>query len=347
MIQICDVTGLVSDEFKRMITPLSNPIIEAWRLNLHHTDRLENGNLREWIGQFMESLPKEFMKNPDGAPVILGDSPDLPLRGFASLGPEGIKPLLPHLDLNSCSNLLRSFRESSRLPPISAGVEPSTPYIVVFQARKPHDPSMAWRGASTRIGELRKRLFDASFASRLNNFPSPGNLQWTWVTRFPLFKPDDSATGGDPGQGGTAGIASVHHPFTAPFNYESSLMLDTNPLGALSDSFDLVVNGVEVGGGSRRIHTSMMQEAILRRVLKMSDEGVERFRPLLNTLRYAPPHVGFAFGFDRLAAMMSGTTSIRDVIAFPKTMKGEDAWAKSPARLTEEQLATYHLKVKE
>jgi aspartyl-tRNA synthetase len=85
----------------------------------------------------------------------------------------------------------------------------------------------------------------------------------------------------------------------------------------------------------------------MRRVLKMSEEHVERFRPLLNALRYAPPHTGFAFGFDRLSAMLSGTNSIRDVIAFPKTMKGEDAWAQSPGLMTDEQLETYHLQQRE
>jgi aspartyl-tRNA synthetase len=305
-----------------------------------------NQNLTAWVGDFMKELPKDIMANPDGQPVILAKDPRLPLEGFASLGPEGIEPIRPHLDVSHFSRLSSYLSKGGILvPPNTPERDHWIPYIVAFQARKRHDPKIAWRGSSTRLGDLRKRLYDASTASGLSKRPNPGNMQWTWVYNFPLFKPDGADA--DPGQGGAAGFSSVHHPFTAPLNYDSMACLETKPLAAWGASFDLVLNGVEVGGGSRRIHSAVVQEAILRRVLKLSDERVEQFRPLLDALKWAPPHIGFAFGFDRLAALMSGTTSIRDVVAFPKTMKGEDAWAKSPSCWTAEQLAAYNLRMKE
>jgi len=289
----------------------------------------------------MEGLPKGFMDNPDGQPVVLASDPRLPLEGFASLGPEGIEPLRTRLDVSTASYLIKNMYSERGFV---YEKDPTLPFLVVFQARKRTDPNIAWQGSSTRLGDLRARLFHAAIASGLKKPYNPGNLQWLWVYNFPMFKPEGSDN--DPGQGGAAGFSAAHHPFTAPLSWEDMHLLETDPLKAYADSFDLVLNGVEVGGGSRRINNAIVQEAIMRRVLKMSEERVEQFRPLLDALRYAPPHVGFAFGFDRLAAMMSGTSSIRDVVAFPKTMKGEDAWAGSPSQLTDEQLERYHLQRK-
>jgi len=105
---------------------------------------------------------------------------------------------------------------------------------------------------------------------------------------------------------------------------------------------------VEVGGGSRRIHDSKLQEMILRDVLEMKPERVEDFRHLLNALDAGcPPHAGFALGFDRLMAILARQSSIRDVIAFPKWAEGEDKMVGAPSPMTEEQLKTYHLGVQE
>lgn len=191
------------------------------------------------------------------------------------------------------------------------------------------------------MGNLRLALHKAAVKQGL--LPPPKGFAFTWITDFPLFSPtvDD-----EPGQGGTAGIASTHHPFTAPKTPEDVDILVQDPLLAKADHYDLVVNGVELGGGSRRIHSAQMQEYIMREVLKMSEERIGDFAHLLEVLRAGcPPHAGMALGFDRLVAVMLGRESVRDVIAFPKSGKGEDMLVKSPTRMTEGQLKTYHLQL--
>ena len=174
---------------------------------------------------------------------------------------------------------------------------------------------------------------------------APTGFEFTWITDFPLFSPSNDT---DPGQGGSAGISSTHHPFTAPKTPEDVDLLLTEPLQVKADHYDLVVNGVELGGGSRRIHNAQMQEFVMREVLKMSEERMKDFQHLLEVLRAGcPPHAGIALGFDRLIAVMLGRESVRDVIAFPKSGKGEDMLVKSPTKMTQEQMRTYHLQLRE
>ncbi|KAA5569964.1 aspartate--tRNA ligase, partial [Pseudomonas aeruginosa] len=122
----------------------------------------------------------------------------------------------------------------------------------------------------------------------------------------------------------------VHHPFTLP---KSSVEdVKSNPGEALSVAYDMVLNGTEVGGGSLRIYTLEMQKAIFEALGISDEEAEEKFSFLLNALRYgAPPHGGLAFGLDRLVMLMTGATSIRDVIAFPKTKTAECPLTQAPA----------------
>ncbi|MCW8995005.1 MAG: aspartate--tRNA ligase, partial [Psychromonas sp.] len=134
--------------------------------------------------------------------------------------------------------------------------------------------------------------------------------QWKplWVIDFPMFEPlEDGA------------LTPLHHPFTAPVNLTAE-ELEANPVGAISNAYDMVLNGCELGGGSVRIHKQDMQAAIFR-ILNISDEEAkDKFGFLLEALQFgAPPHAGLAFGLDRLIMLMTGTSSIREVIAFPKT----------------------------
>lgn len=294
-----------------MITYLENPTVEAWKLNLGTTVR----ESRAFVHEFMDNLDAPIRNHPDGTPQLLVFDPSQPLCGFSSLGPEGLDSV-PSLGVDD--------------------LEPGD--IVVFQARK----TAPFHGGSTNLGDLRKRLFDAAVSKSF--LPAPSGFNFLWVTQFPLFSPEEADT---PGQGGTAGFSSTHHPFTAPLTSEDFQLLRDDPLKARADSYDLVLNGVEIGGGSRRIHRADIQESIMRDVLRMSDERIAEFEPLLSALRCAPPHAGFAFGFDRLCALLTGTNSIRDVIAFPKSMRGEDLFAKSPGQLTEAQMETYHLRLRE
>ena len=134
-----------------------------------------------------------------------------------------------------------------------------------------------------------------------------GEWKPLWVVDFPMFEEADGH------------MHAIHHPFTAPTNLTAA-ELEANPVGALSDAYDMVLNGCELGGGSVRIHNQDMQAAVFR-ILGISDEEAqEKFGFLLEALQYgAPPHAGLAFGLDRLVMLMTGASSIRDVMAFPKT----------------------------
>jgi aspartyl-tRNA synthetase len=139
---------------------------------------------------------------------------------------------------------------------------------------------------------------------------------------------------------------ATHHPFTAPVPEDAGL-LDSNPKAVRGQHYDVVLNGMELGGGSIRIHQPALQKKIFEDVLKIPADMVEsRFGYLLKAFSFgAPPHGGIAFGLDRMVALLCGTTSIRDVIAFPKTQKGQDLMAGSPTPVTPKQLKELHIAV--
>ena len=157
-----------------------------------------------------------------------------------------------------------------------------------------------------------------------------------WVTDFPMFEWDDEAQR----------YVALHHPFTAPA-VDDIADLRANAKTAVSRGYDLVLNGNEIGGGSIRIHNSDMQSAVFELLGIEAAEAQAKFGFLLDALKFgAPPHGGIAFGIDRIAALMAGTDSIRDVIAFPKTTTGQCLMTGAPSQVPEAQLADVHVAVR-
>jgi len=149
-----------------------------------------------------------------------------------------------------------------------------------------------------------------------------------WVVDFPMFEWDDQGKSWTP----------LHHPFTAPA-VDRADELRANPRGALSRAYDMVLNGTELGGGSIRIHDRAMQEAALEVLGIDAEQAREKFGFLLDALEYgAPPHGGIAFGLDRLVMLMTGSGSIRDVMAFPKTQTASCPLTQAPSAVSEQQL---------
>jgi aspartyl-tRNA synthetase len=155
-----------------------------------------------------------------------------------------------------------------------------------------------------------------------------------WVVDFPMFEETDNG-----------GLTAIHHPFTAPSCSPEELA--KNPVEALSQAYDLVLNGTELGGGSVRIHTQEMQQTVFNILGISEEEQREKFGFLLDALKYgAPPHGGLAFGLDRLIMLMIGASSIRDVIAFPKTQSAACVMTDAPGAVDDLQLRELHIRLR-
>jgi aspartyl-tRNA synthetase len=158
-----------------------------------------------------------------------------------------------------------------------------------------------------------------------------------WVVDFPMFEYDDEAKRWN----------SCHHPFTAPKD-EHLEFLETDPGRCLAKAYDLALNGSEIGGGSVRIHKEAVQSQVFRALNIGAEEAQLKFGFLLDALQYgAPPHGGLAFGLDRIVAMMTGSESIRDVIAFPKTQRAQCLLTQAPSAVDEKQLRELHIRLRQ
>lgn len=150
-----------------------------------------------------------------------------------------------------------------------------------------------------------------------------------WVVDFPMFEEDEK----------TARMTAIHHPFTQPKATTEEILNHDKPEQMLSRAYDLVINGIEVGGGSERIHDTKMQAAVFKLLGISDEEARDKFGFLLEALKYGcPPHAGMAFGLDRLVMLMAGRESIRDVIAFPKTQSAACPLTEAPGGVSNDQL---------
>jgi aspartyl-tRNA synthetase len=185
-----------------------------------------------------------------------------------------------------------------------------------------------------------KTVCDFMGALRLKAAKDLGQVEnaWKplWVTDFPMFEWDEEAQR----------FVALHHPFTAP-KIDDIAELAANARFAVSRGYDMVLNGNEIGGGSVRIHNSAMQARVFELLGIGPEEAEAKFGFLLEALRYgAPPHGGIAFGIDRIAALVAGTESIRDVIAFPKTASAQCLLTSAPSPIDDGQLAELHVQVR-
>ncbi|OQR99045.1 aspartyl-tRNA synthetase [Achlya hypogyna] len=210
----------------------------------------------------------------------------------------------------------------------------------------------SYTAVTTLLGRMRIQCAQQLYAKGfLQAELDPFNFHHLWVVDFPMFELDADA----------AGLSATHHPFTAPQARDLPTLLELLATGhnaweddamqrALLDvkaqHFDLVCNGWELGGGSIRLHSMELQNAVLQQVLNLPEVQKKSFEHLLNALGHgAPPHGGMALGLDRLVAILCGASSLRDVIAFPKSTTGNELMTGSPGPVTPEQLLEYHIAV--
>ncbi len=200
------------------------------------------------------------------------------------------------------------------------GMEPGD--LVFFVADQP-------KIANEALGQLRNLL------GRKLGLIDKGVFNFVWITEFPLLEYDETGKR----------FQALHHPFTAPLEEDYGLLTD-DPLKVKSRAYDLVLNGSEIGGGSIRIHQKDIQEKVFRALGLKRETYEQKFDFLLSALESgAPPHGGIAFGFDRLVMLLCGQSSIRDVIAFPKTQKAACLLTNAPSKADNAQLEELYLKI--
>ncbi|NLL19889.1 MAG: aspartate--tRNA ligase [Clostridia bacterium] len=228
------------------------------------------------------------------------------------LAPEGLK-----------SPISKFFTEEE-IDAIINRLEAETGDLLLFVADKPQVVAQA-------LGALR-----VEFGKRLNLI-DPEEFNFAWVIDFPLLEYDEDEKR----------YVAIHHPFTSA-KEEDLPLLATEPLKARAQAYDLILNGVEVGGGSIRIHNRQNQEQLFSLLGFSQAEAQEKFGFLLEAFEYGtPPHGGIAFGLDRLVMLMAGKDTIRDVMAFPKTQSASDLMTKAPSPVAEQQLKELKLRVDE
>ena len=184
------------------------------------------------------------------------------------------------------------------------------------------------------IGALRVKVGHSEFGKARSL--AQGQWEPLWVVDFPMFERDDEA----------GRWVAVHHPFTSPKDGHED-WLESKPGACIAKAYDMVLNGVELGGGSVRIHREEVQSKVFRALKIDAEEAQAKFGFLLDALQYgAPPHGGIAIGLDRLVMLMTGADSLREVIAFPKTQRAQDLLTNAPGPVDEKQLRELHIRLR-
>jgi aspartyl-tRNA synthetase len=223
---------------------------------------------------------------------------------------------------NGLESAIGKFLGDELMKRIAAEMSAKQGDLILFQ-------SDTWLKAYSVLGTLRLDM-----AKRLNLIDeSKWNL--LWVTEFPMFEYSEEEKR----------YVAMHHPFTSPM-LEDAHLLDSTPDKARARAYDMVLNGNELGGGSIRIHDSSLQSKVFGLLGIEKEEAEKRFGFLLNAFKYgAPPHGGLAFGLDRIAMLLTGSKSLRDVIAFPKTASAVSLMDEAPSDVEEKQLRELHIRV--
>jgi len=217
---------------------------------------------------------------------------------------------------------IAKFFTAEEISAIAARLEAEAGDLLLFVADRPDVTAFALSALRLHLGE------------RLGLIPEKG-LQFVWILDFPLLEYDETEKR----------YVAMHHPFTSP-REEDLPLLESNPGAVRAKAYDLVLNGVEVGGGSIRIHRRDVQEKMFAAIGLTPEEARDKFGFLLEAFEYGtPPHGGIAFGFDRLVMLLAGKKTIRDVIAFPKTQSATDLMSRAPDRVAPAQLRELHIKL--